>query len=63
MDPTDRDLLWLMLEGTRETSIFSEALGITDLTEDEQKEIVKRNKDRIKKRIIRHIEPKDLKNS
>lgn len=60
-EPVDRDLLWLMLKGTRETNIFSETLGITDLPGDEQKEVVKRHKDRIKKRIIRHIDPKDLK--
>jgi hypothetical protein len=62
-EPVDRDLLWLMLEGTRESDMFSEALGITNLPGDEQKEVVKRNKDRIKKRILRHIDPKDLKKS
>lgn len=62
-DTTDRDLLWLMLEGTRETSIYSEVLDITHLSDDEQKEIVKRHKDRVKKRVIRHIDPKDLKST
>ena len=51
-----------MMDGVRETDAYAEILGIGDLTIEEQKHIVKRNKDRIKKIISRHINPAELKN-
>ena len=61
-DPVDQRLLQLMMDGVRETDAYAEILGIGDLTIEEQKHIVKRNKDRIKKIITRHINPAELKN-
>jgi hypothetical protein len=37
-------------------------LGIGELIIEEQKQIVKRNKDRIQKILTRHINPAELKN-
>jgi low affinity Fe/Cu permease len=42
-----------MLDHVRETRAFAEVLGIEHEDEAEQRRIVKRNKDRIKKRIQR----------
>jgi hypothetical protein len=50
-----------MMDGIRETDIYAEVLGITALSEHEQFLLVKRNKDRIKKKLLRHIDPSDLK--
>lgn len=60
-DPIDQEMVQLMMDGTRETDIYAEVLGITALPADEQFSTVKRNKDRIKKILLRHIIPLDLK--
>lgn len=52
-DPRDRQILHLMMDHVRETREFAEVLGIENKDEAEQRRIVKRNKDRIKKRIQR----------
>jgi RNA polymerase sigma-70 factor (ECF subfamily) len=52
-DPRDRRLLWLLVEGERRTEPYAAILGITHLDIEEQRRIVKRNKDRIDKRIKR----------
>jgi hypothetical protein len=52
-DPRDRQILHLMMEGVRETGEFTQVLGIENMDEAEQRWIVKKNKDRIKKRIQR----------
>jgi hypothetical protein len=52
----------LMMEGERATHTFANVLGILDLPSNEQRKIVKRNKDRIKKIIQRHIKWSDLNN-
>jgi RNA polymerase sigma factor (sigma-70 family) len=52
-DPRDRQILHLMMDQVRETRVFAEVLGIENKDEAEQRRIVKRNKDRIKKRIQR----------
>lgn len=52
-DPRDRRMLHLMMEQVRETRAFADVLGIQNEDEAEQRRIVKRNKDRIKKRIQR----------
>ncbi len=49
----DREILELMMGGERSTAVFARALGIEALPVDEQEKIVKRNKDRIKKRLQR----------
>ncbi len=52
-DSKDRRILILMLEGERNTSAYSAILGIQNLVCDEQRRVVKRNKDRINKRLAR----------
>lgn len=52
-DPKDRRMLELMMEGERETGVFAEVLGVRDRDEAEQRKMVKRHKDRIKKRVQR----------
>lgn len=60
-EPEDQEFLLMMMDGIRETAAYALLLKITDLPEDEQAKVVKRNKDRIKKMIIRHIQPDELK--
>ncbi|HXG36822.1 MAG TPA: sigma factor [Dehalococcoidia bacterium] len=52
-DPADRELLKMILTGERKTAPYARALGITDQSEAEQRKIVKRHKDRLKKRLRR----------
>jgi RNA polymerase sigma-70 factor (ECF subfamily) len=52
-DPRDREVLQLMLEGERKTARFANALAIHNLSEGEQRRIVKRCKDRLTKRLQR----------
>jgi hypothetical protein len=42
-----------MREGVRATGRYAEALGIAGLAEDQQRQEVKRAKDRLKKRLAR----------
>ncbi len=60
-DNKDQEIIQLMMDGIRETETYAEVLGITALSEHEQFLLVKRNKDRIKKKLLRHIDPSDLK--
>ena len=53
LDGADRLVLELMLDGERDTAVFAAALGLTDLSPDEQFEAVKRAKDRVKARLKR----------
>jgi len=57
-DPRDQELLNLLMENVRETSEYAKILGVENLPLEEQRSIVKRHKDRIKKVIIRKI-PRD----
>lgn len=52
-DPRDRRMLELMMDEVRETEAFAEVLDIRDRGEAEQRRMVKRHKDRIKKRVQR----------
>jgi len=52
-DPGDRRLLQLMLDGERRTAVYSGELGIMTRPPGEQRNIVKRHKDRIKVRLRR----------
>jgi DNA-directed RNA polymerase specialized sigma24 family protein len=52
-DPVDRQFLRLMLEGERHTDAYARVLGIENLPDYEKKATVKRNKDRISKRLER----------
>ena len=58
----DQQLVAMMMDGIRETEEYAKVLGIEHLSFSEQKEVVKNHKDRIKKVIIRKIDPKGLRN-
>jgi RNA polymerase sigma-70 factor (ECF subfamily) len=52
-DPTDRRLVELMLDGERRTEAFANVLGIAHLANEQQRQMVKQHKDRLKKRLER----------
>lgn len=52
-DPVDFEIVMLMIEGVRETSVYAQVLNITGLTSEEQTQTVKRHKDRLKKLVQR----------
>ena len=52
-DIQDRRLLNLMLQGERKTAVYSAVLGIQNSDKIEQRQIVKRHKDRLSKRLKR----------
>lgn len=52
-DPLDKEVLALMLDGVRDTATFARILHLTDLPTREQREEVKRRKDRITRRLRR----------
>lgn len=52
-DLRDREILELMLAGERKTTRYAGVLQIEDRSEPEQRTIVKRHKDRLKKRLHR----------
>jgi RNA polymerase sigma-70 factor (ECF subfamily) len=54
-DPVDRELVRLMMEGERETSAYAAVLGIEACPLDDQAAIVKKHKDRLKKRLRREL--------
>ena len=49
----EKGVLHLMHEGERRTSVFAQILGIEQLSEVEQRQAVKRVKDRLKRRFER----------
>lgn len=57
-DPTDLQVVTLMIEGVRETRAFAEVLGITDHSAAEQAKLVKQCKDRLKKTLHRKLKHK-----
>lgn len=61
-DSVDQELVRMLMLGIRETEKYAKVLGIEHFNLEEQKNIVKRNKDRIKKTIIRNIDPNELRN-
>jgi DNA modification methylase len=52
-DPVDQQLVGLMIQGERQTAVFARVLGIAELDVRRQSKIVKRHKDRLKKRLMR----------
>jgi hypothetical protein len=60
-DPRDQELAEMLINGIRKTEEYGKVLGIDHLDSSDQQAIVKRHKDRIKKMIIRNIDPKELK--
>lgn len=59
-DPLDQELLFLMLEGVRETEAYAQVLGLTGHPVEEQAAQVKRRKDRLKKKLQRNIDRSQL---
>ena len=52
-NPKDREIMALRLDGVRDTAAFARVLGITHLKELEQREQVRRHKDRINRFLRR----------
>lgn len=52
-DPAERRVLTLIINGVREMSVFSRAIGLSHLPEDQQTQHVERVKSRVKKRLRR----------
>lgn len=61
-NPTDLEIVLLMMEDVRATSQYAAVLGITHLPPKEQARAVKRNKDRLKKWLQRHLQRPELAN-
>lgn len=61
-DEKDQEIVKLMMNCVRETEIYAEVIGIQNLPDEVQFRIVKQNKDRLKKVILRHIRVEELKN-
>jgi RNA polymerase sigma-70 factor, ECF subfamily len=59
-DPIDQEIVLLMIENIRSTEAYADILGLLDLPPDEQMREVKRHKDRIKKRLQRHLQRSEL---
>jgi hypothetical protein len=53
LDPVDRWMLEMMVEGVRPTSAYAAVLGISHLPVDMQRKAVKQHKDRLQKRLER----------
>ena len=54
-DPIDHEIVRLMMDNVRDTKVFAQILGITDLSPDDQAQEVKRHKDRLKKHLQRNL--------
>lgn len=59
-DSRDLEVVLLMMSDVRSTEEYAEALEIEHLPHDEQAAVVKRNKDRLKKWLQRHISRSEL---
>ena len=59
-DLKDQEICKLLMENIRATEEFSKILGLQNLSIEEQRSIVKRHKDRIKKILLRNIPPDQL---
>lgn len=59
-DPIDQEIVLLMMEGVRKTSVYADVLGISDRSAKKQATIVKRHKDRLKKKLQRNLKRSDL---
>ena len=53
LEPRDQQMLWLMLDGVRETSAYAAIMGLTHLDVANQRREVKKAKDRILKKVQR----------
>lgn len=61
-DARDQLCAYYMLEGVRETAVFVDIYDLHHLPLNEQDHVVKRNKDRIKKKLDRNLDPEDFRN-
>ncbi len=59
-EPKDREFVLMMMNGVRDSEEFAKILGIEKLSISQQRDIVKRHKDRIKKVITRNMNPEDI---
>lgn len=59
-DLKDQEIAKLLLNGVRETRVYAAILDISQLDPEEQKNIVKRHKDRIKKALTRNLNREDF---
>lgn len=59
-NPTDLQVLRMMMDNVRRTESYAMVLGISHLPEDEQAREVKRVKDRIRVKILRNLDPAEL---
>ena len=59
-DPMDQEIVLLIMDRVRDTEVYGDALGISNLSRAEQMAVVKRHKDRIKKVLKRNIDPSEL---
>lgn len=59
-DPIDQEIVLLMMEGVHKTSVYADVLGISDHSSKEQATIVKRHKDRLKKKLQRSLKRSEL---
>jgi hypothetical protein len=62
-DPLDREVVWLILDNIRETAIYADALGIQDVPATEQQAIVKRCKDRLRKKLRQLFNEAEFRNN
>lgn len=53
-DETDRTIFWMWVHGVRETQEYALVLGITHLSAEDQRAMVKRTRDRIRVAAYRH---------
>jgi RNA polymerase sigma-70 factor, ECF subfamily len=62
-DPVEREVVWLMLDNIRETAIYADVLGLQDVPATEQQAIVKRHKDRLRKKLRRLMNQAEFRNN
>jgi RNA polymerase sigma-70 factor, ECF subfamily len=58
--PKDQEMVRLLIDRERDTEAYATVLGILEWPEDERAREVKRHKDRLKKRILRLIDPAEF---
>jgi RNA polymerase sigma-70 factor (ECF subfamily) len=58
-DPRDQRCVYAMMEQERATSAFAGIYGLTSLPPKEQEHEVKKHKDRVKKRLLRKLDPEE----
>lgn len=62
-NPVDQEIVQLMLDNIRETEIYADTLGIQNRPHREQQRIVKRHKDRLRKKLRRVLDPAVFRNN